>query len=87
MTPTSTVGHLSIGTPTLYGALHQAVAKLNRRRDLRDWQTQCSARDDRLMAGPRFASDKMVPPEDVRPWGKARSALFRREPGANAEIR
>lgn len=46
--------------------LNQAVAKPDRHCDVRDWQKQRSARHDRLTAASRFASGKMVPPENVK---------------------
>jgi malonate decarboxylase alpha subunit len=36
------------------------------RRDVTDWRKQRSERDDRLEAGSRFASGKMVPPENAK---------------------
>jgi [acyl-carrier-protein] S-malonyltransferase len=46
--------------------LNQAVATPDRHCDVRDWQKQRSARHDRLTAASRFASGKMVPPENVK---------------------
>ena len=48
------------------GTSNQAVAKPDRHCDVRDWQKQRSARHDRLAAGSRFASGKMVSPENAK---------------------
>jgi malonate decarboxylase alpha subunit len=45
---------------------NQAVAKPDRHCDVRDWQKQRSARHARLAAGSRFASGKMVSPENAK---------------------
>ncbi len=45
---------------------NQAVAKPDRHCDVRDWQKQRSARHARLAAGARFASGKMVSPENAK---------------------
>jgi len=50
----------------LDGTSNQAVAKPDRHCDVRDWQKQRSARHDRLAAGSRFASGKMVSPENAK---------------------
>jgi malonate decarboxylase alpha subunit len=50
----------------LSGTSNQAVAKPNQRREPRDWQKQRGERGDRLEAGSRFASGKMVPPENAK---------------------
>ena len=45
---------------------NQAVAKPDRHCDVRNWQKQRSARHARLAAGSRFASGKMVSPENAK---------------------
>ena len=64
--PIKTNFQLSKGALTLDGTSNQAVAKPDRHCDVRDWQKQRSARHDRLAAGSRFASGKMVSPENAK---------------------
>src|SRR5271163_1881437 len=66
ITPTSTADHLSTGAPNLDETLNQTMARPNRRRDVGDWQKQRSERNDRLEAGSRFSSGKIVPPESAK---------------------
>jgi len=64
--PIKTNFQLSKGALTLDGTSNQAVAKPDRHCDVRDWQKQRSARHARLAAGSRFASGKMVSPENAK---------------------
>jgi malonate decarboxylase alpha subunit len=64
--PIKTNFQLSKGALTLDRTSNQAVAKPDRHCDVRDWQKQRSARHARLAAGSRFASGKMVSPENAK---------------------